>query len=397
MSAFDMAVGFDVATLNASVAAVYQKVYPQFFTGSQQVSQFGVDITVSWQVASPPTFVIPPQAPSGTPVTIQVLLSDVMLTVSSGSISASDTASVVVTIQVQATAPVFQVVAATATCKTSSDTWLINQLIMPQAITLANTMLAEVTLPPLLLPGIQLTPPAVAVQGNQIILVANLAGAASPAPPTEQAWPASDFFVLLSNAASLALAKANTSDFAKTIGPIEGKISVKIGLLHPSVSFGGTATLSNLQLSAGTAGATSFGFTVKFSGIVDAKLKVVIDFHVEYRASANNGPSGTITLSTQGGNQIVASVSHLNDFIILLTPTGDVEAKILSAITYPVTEAALAAFSPQITKALEGTSFVVWTVPSIPIQQLGLTLEPANLVLGTFNSLMSVTGSVNVV
>lgn len=72
--------------------------------------------------------------------------------------------------------------------------------------------------------------------------------------------------------------------------------------------------------------------------------------------------------------------------------------KILSAITYPVSEAVLAAFSPLITKKLQGVAFTVWSIPSIPINLQGVTvtLNPSQLALSTFNSMMCISGSVTV-
>src|SRR4051812_25105078 len=56
----DIAVGVDVATMNATAAAIYTRLYPNVFKGSQQVTKDGLEFDVAWDVHAAPTVALGP-------------------------------------------------------------------------------------------------------------------------------------------------------------------------------------------------------------------------------------------------------------------------------------------------------------------------------------------------
>lgn len=70
----------------------------------------------------------------------------------------------------------------------------------------------------------------------------------------------------------------------------------------------------------------------------------------------------------------------------------------LSALTAPLLQAVTAAFSPLITKAFEGLSFPVTTLPSVSIDTSGvrLVVTPTDVHFATFAGLTSIEGTARI-
>ena len=116
---------------------------------------------------------------------------------------------------------------------------------------------------------------------------------------------------------------------------------------------------------------------------------------VNYSLSTNPGTvTANIQASISNGRTVVATTRNISGFTIILTPSGSVIEAVLSAITWPITQALVAAFSPSINGALHGISFSIWNIPDIPfnLEGVNLTITPRNLSLGSYNGMMSIVG-----
>lgn len=422
MSEFDVAVGLDQPTMNAAAAVVYQKLYPNIFTGSQQVEQSGIQLQVGWDVKAPPTFnLAPPQdgqaileahladwaeatsdmrsratealSAAFSTSTFEMLFSNVALSVSGGGTSGTDQVSLTVYVQANSADGKMSLIPlkAVGTTQNPADQWVLNNVILPQAMKMAGTLLSGVTLPPLQFSGISLTAPTMAVQQNHVVALANLAGSSAPTPPSDVTWPQSSFFGLLSDNARYQVAVANTKNFSQHFNQ-SGEVGSSIG----GAGYSADLYMYNLSIGMIPGNPTAYTFSVKASGNVQAHIKVACTkIGINYNLSTNTDPSGTIQLSIQNGNVVGATVTGLGNFVFILEPSGNPLEWILSAITDPIMQAVVAAFSPLITNAMKGISFQAWTIPSIPINigNFNFTVTPQNLSLGNYQSLMAITGS----
>ncbi|MDG5490534.1 hypothetical protein [Psychroserpens sp. SPM9] len=424
MANFDMAVGIDGGTMDQGSKIIYEKLYPKLFTGSQKIKLEGIDFTVGWNVKSAPTFTL--SAPSNPEALIrahlmdwnhqypvekqtivetylnsmsgsifQMNMKDVEMTVSSTSHSGTDQVDVTIIVEASSTNGVMTLNPIKATGKTSnpSDQSLINSVILPQAMTMARTILSGINLPPLKFGDVKLTAPNLIVTQNHIVALANLEGKSVPAPPFPSSWPSNPFFALLSSDAKMEMAKTSTSYInGKSFGK-SGKIGFKIGDLH----YGAKITMGTLSIA--DAGATSIKFETTGTGNVNAGIKIgCTNIGINYDLYAKPKLAGQIDLSIENGVNIVAKTSKTDTFVLVLKPSGNPIEWILSAITDPLLQTITAAFSPLISTLFNGYSYNTGPLPSIPIAIDGITLTatPTGVTLGDYNGMMSATGNINI-
>ncbi len=418
MSDFDIAIGADGATLNQTSTVVYKQLYPKLFKGQKTVDHGG-KITIAWDVEAAPTFVLQPpkngecllashfeehsgwSPPAGITLdqikeaivanaqgnVFQMLMSQVAISINK---SPHDIVPITVIVQlVSGGGKVsFNPLKATAKSTHRVDEWILNHVILPEALAIARGMLSGIKIPAPSFDGIRLTPLTLGVTQDHLIAVANLAGKKQPAVPT-MAWPSTPFFALLSADARLAVAHAGTAGFHKNFSH-SGSAGTHIGTVSYSVS----ATVDDLSVSL--AGSPSdFTFSADLSGSAEAHIKVgCTHFGVGYNVEARPDPSGLISLSVDGGSEVQATVTGVNNFVLILKPTGSPVEWILSAITEPVLEAIAAALSPEISSELKGISFPVWKIPSISfsVEGIHITISPSDVNLGSFASMLSVEG-----
>ncbi|MBX2828933.1 MAG: hypothetical protein KTR22_12275 [Flavobacteriaceae bacterium] len=424
MGNFDMAIGIDGTTMDQGSSTLYSKLYPKLFTGSQEIKLEGIEFKVSWNVKSAPTFTL--SAPTNGkallkahlmgdafryPVdtntmvetymssmadsTFQMNMSDVEMTVSSSSHSATDKVDVTIVVEASSTGGKMTLNPIKATGKTSnpSDQALINAVILPQAMKMAGSILSGIDLPPLSFGGISLTAPALIVSDNHIVALANLAGKSVPSAPFPSTWPSSAFFALLSSDAKVEMAKLSTKYIeGKSFGK-SGKLGFKIGDLH----YNAKITMGALSIS--DAGPTSINFSSTGTGNVNAGIKIgCTNIGLNYDLYAKPNLSGNIGLSIVNSIDIQAETSNMNTFVLILKPTGNPVEWILSAVTDPLLQAITAIFSPLITKLFNGYKFNTGPLPSFPINVEGvsLTATPTNVSLGAYEGMMLASGNVSI-
>lgn len=425
MSAFDLAVGVDGPTMNQAGSALYAQLYPRLFTGSQTISRDGLDFRVSWDVKQPPRFVLslpergaamlrahlreldPPGgvrhadlvdalAATLEQSTFQLVMPDVAMTVEGEGGSGTD--QVAVTVVVQASSAGGQMtlrpLKATGATDNPSDQWFINEVILPQAMQMAGTLLGGVTLPPLTISGVQLTAPTMLVSQERVIAMASLAGKPVPTPPFPDSWPASPFFALMSEEARLAVARAGTAGIVgKQLGHT-GSVDIGIG----TAQYGATARIGALDLGLGSAGSSEYTFRGPVTGNVNAGVTVgCTTIGVNYTLYAEPEVNGTISLSIDGA-KVRATTSHLAVFVLVIKPDGGVAEWILSALTYPLLQSVTAVFSPLITLAFNGIGFDVFDVPSFPVdvQDVHLRVVPTAVRFSSFGGMQSIEGSASI-
>jgi hypothetical protein len=119
---------------------------------------------------------------------------------------------------------------------------------------------------------------------------------------------------------------------------------------------------------------------------------------VNYDLQPADPVRGIITLSIADGHRVRATVTDLANIVLLLIPHGNVAEWILSAITYPITQAVVAAFSPVITNALRGIAFDIWDVQAVHVSIAGVSLAiaPDHLNLAPAGAYLAIHGDVKV-
>lgn len=426
MTGFDVAVGLDAATLSQATAAAYHQLYPRVFTGSQHVEKEGIDFDVSWDVTAPPTVALGPppdgraivadhlaahaQPPEGVtldelidayvatlePTTFRIVADAMTMTIEGG--GEHGTAPVTVTLYAQVDSSgghlTLRPLKATGTTDDPTDEWFLNNVILPEAVTVAQQLLPAVDLPPLSFGDVALTPPAVDLTPSHGVALAALAGEPVPTPPFPTSWPSSPFFVVMSDRAKLAAGRAGTSSVVGETFGDTGKVDIGIG----TAKYGATARIAAVDVGPGKSGAPELGFEAVITGNVHAGIKIgCTDFGVNYTLYAAPRPKGTIGLEVSG-TEVRARTHHLDTFVLLITPDGNPVQWLLSALTTPLLQAVAAAFSPLITKAFEGLSFPVMALPTVSIDTSGvhLAVTPTDVRFASFDGMTSLEGAARI-
>jgi hypothetical protein len=423
MSSFDLAVGIDGNTMNQAGAVVYQKMYPQLFTGSQSVEKDGLSFLVSWDIQTPPTFLLRPpengeallrshllhlEPPTGVSRqqmvsglmanleenTFQLQLNNMNMTLKSGSESGSALVQVVVVAQAQVEngQMTLRAIKAIGTTENPSDQWFVNNVILPQALNIGGVLLGGVTLPPLNFSNVSLTAPTLIIRQDHVIALANLAGKPTPQPPFPDSWPNTPFFAVMSNEAKNQITQVATADISGKQFHKGDSIDIGIGDLH----YNATAVVGGLSIR--DAGGTNIRFNGVVGGNVNAGIKIgCTNIGLNYTIYAKPDPTGIIGLSIRG-NTVRATTIDLDTFVLVLKPDGSPLEWILSAATYPLTQALIAAFSPLITKLFEDISFDVYQLPSVPIDidVVHLTVQPTNVQFTDWSGGAAIVGEASI-
>jgi hypothetical protein len=425
MSGFDLAIGIDAATMNQAGAVVYKQLYPRIFSGSEKIDKDGFEFNVSWDAKTAPTFVLQPppkgltllrahllgqvEAPGVSATDLvnayvaslensvfQMILEDVALTVAGGGESGTDQVKVTIVVQADASGGKMSLRPLKAFGETSnpSDKWFINNVLLPQAMTIGETLLSGITLPPLSFANIQLTPPTLIVSQDHVIAMANLAGKGSPSPPFPTSWPQGAFFAIMSEEAKLAVARAGTAS-------INGKRidhGTTIGIGIGDVHYNASAIINNLQINPGSPGGTDFAFSASINGNVNAGIKIgCTTFGVNYNLLAEPTPHGTISLSFNG-SMVHAMTSQMSTIVLVLIPNGSFLEWLLSAITYPILQSITAIFSPAFTQIFNGIGFDVFQLPTVPfnLDSVHLSVQPTNVHFSSFAGLTTIEGAASI-
>jgi hypothetical protein len=425
MSQPDISVGLDVAAMDAAAREIYRSLYPRVFTGSEHVDHDGLKFDVSWDVTGPPRvdLTIPPEGPAilrehladFTPpgeisnaavvdaylgeledTAFQLLIDSMTMTIA-GEGHATVPVTVTIFIHVESTAGKLNLVPVKAIGTTPSpdDEWVLNQVILPEAMKLAHELFPGIDLPPLRFGNIALTAPVVTITPTHAVAMANLEGSAAPTPPYPSSWPGSPFFVVLSDAAKLRVAQDGTAGLRGKRFGSEGSVDIGIGDAH----FGATAIINNVAItSTSHDGSPAFAFDGDIGGNVNAGIKIgCTTFGVNYTLYAKPNPHGVISLRIDG-RSVSARTAQLDVFVLLITPDGSPIEWLLSALTTPLLQAVVAAFSPVISQAFNGISFPVMDLPDVPIDLGGvrLTVTPTDGHFGSFAGLTTIEGQATI-
>lgn len=435
MAEFDLAIGLDATALAQISAVVHQKLYPDVFTGSMEVPIGDQPLKLSWDITRPPAFILsaPDNAPdvlrthldahapalqarldtwadNGTPMTMdalhdalasglrdsifQMLLPGFNLTIH-GTPPTTQPLQVTIYVQASSAGGVLSLtpIKAIAIASDPADQGLVDRFIVPQALAIARTLLQSLTLPPLSAGPVDLTPPNIFVLQDRVIAVAALAGRPIPTLPQGIAWPAGAFFAVLSDDLRLALARVATAEIVGQGFSTSGSVGTSIG----GASYGASGRLNSAKPSL-VPDPKKLGITVSVGGNCHADVTLAcVPIGANYNLSTNPSPLNVLIELRAQGNSIVGACQSIQEFTIILEPSGNVLELVLSAITWPITQLVAAAFSPTIRNELSGISFAM-PLPSFPyaIGGLKLTFRPVGVSLGTASGRLAASGALAV-
>jgi hypothetical protein len=384
---FDLAVGVNQQQMNDCSQQLYNSV-PSLFTGSGTSPQYP-GITMKWQATQAPGFDLSQPAPVFN-LHYPNLYVALMQTDNEQTTFNLD---VTVSCEITMSDNKVQFAATGASCEPLQDkteNFFAQTLVLPQILSSAKKAMAGLTIPPPDMPGIPLSPVVASIQNGSIVALANLQSKGTPTFPGIYPWPPGEFFTLLSNdalqaAISHAVGNIDVSGKDKVGTSLGGaKFSFDIDIYSPGARISGDSIIMDFSVS----------------GNVHAEVDILlIPVSVRYDVEGSPSPEATASLEATGSNAVNVVVKGLNAFTFLLKPEGNIAEKILSAITWPITEAVVSIVTPIAASTIHNVNFTSYTLPAYSINVSGTQLKfiPEIGDVANYNGYMGVYGNLKVV
>ncbi|TCJ13567.1 hypothetical protein EPD60_12275 [Flaviaesturariibacter flavus] len=394
---YDIAIGVQQQQLNTCSQQLYSRV-PGLFQGQGSNPKFP-GITMTWSASAAPTFNLSPSAATVkclhdaargqlTDAHHDVLTTELVasalnnmpafeFTFSNLHVVLQQPGGEQTTLDIPATIACLlqvsggdlQFVANSVTIPQQSDPtqdFFVQYLVKPQLLETVKQTLAGLKVPAPQMPGIQLTPITATIQNGYVLGLANL-GWKGPASFDGLDWPGGGFFAVMSQDAMQAVTNAaigttrnipGGGDVGTDVGGAD--YSYSINIRNPTIAFSGP----NIEIHFG------------IDGNVSAHVKVLfVKIGVNYDVLGGPAPIAYTALGPASGSNMNIVARSLNAFTFLLKPSGSVLDKILSAITWPITQAITAVVAPIVTTSLHNINFTSYRLPDYSVSIQGHTLQ----------------------
>ena len=421
MSTFDAAIALSQDELNKASAVIYQKVFPQVFSGSKNVNQMGIEY-VEWVISEAPQFNLSPasvqsagaavagslwqQHGSRAGSAVDVTQDDVHQLVSAnlptfeidfpnvgvnltpqnnGEPVVYQLSNVKASCYVQVSGSTISLVPQTVTCdplQDPTDQFFVNLIILPAVQSALQSLLSGLTIPPISFDGITLSTPSIAIVDGYIVAAVNLAAKGTPAPADAGSWTSSGFSLLVSQdlLQTAAASQGKTFQDSGSGGSHAGGYdwSYSLSLVDPRVSISGT----NLDI------------TFSLAGSISATAYVLwIPIGLGFDAQAKPDPTAVCALVPQNGKVQIVTQS-VSPFTVLVEPSGSIPSKVAGWIVEGIVQAIVGSLSPLISQFLGGITITSIDIPTYTEKIVGIsfTLAPTGLVLSNVNGYLALGG-----
>ena len=409
MAQYDIGISLSQAELDAGSRAIWNKLHPQgkVFVGSGSVTFEGEAVEVNYDATEPPNFDLRPSPRS----TVLEALTSAAQAARTGALDAAaegllahaaDVASsfsitfpkfsfkftidgdattlgadVTVLCGVSVTAGVVHFVALKASAPkqpTVGGEFILQNFILPQVESAAQSLFAGLRIPSLSLPGVNLTAPVLLVANQRLYAAACIAGQGrTPSlPPQGLPGPNANFFMTLELSALQAVTRfaVGQSGAFKKSGESGGSgfnahYSFSYSLINPRVSLNG----AELKIDFDLVGSVDAGVTVFW-----------IPIGLGYKAVARPTPAANCRIFASGSSLRVVEDSFA-PFTLLVEPTGSIPTQVLSWMTEFIVFSIVAALTPLVTTFLKNINFTTLNVPSFSesIAGVDVTMTPVDL------------------
>jgi hypothetical protein len=430
---FDIAVGMSGDQLNAALAAVYDEVYPDLFTGSYQVEYAGLMFTVGIDVKEPPKFDLRPIAPApalareltarieaepgaeaepqGGPAgergpgkdeiiaavaeaypSFTVVLPASALTFSNG-VTSTLTLTLTAYCYLENGPGPISFVPYSVTAPEQLDpvnNYFVQDIVLPHIKTMLTQVLAGVTIPPIEVANVPLSPPSIGIADDYVIAAANLASSGTPPPPDGSfPWPSTPFFALLGpnliQQLGVLAASSATNNFSDSGGGGDywGGYDWEYGLSLTDPS----PTIQDNDVE--------FAFTLR--GTVSAGVHVaILSIDLGFNAYAEPDPRANISLSIDA-DQLVLVAQSVAPFTIFVTP-NTVPTWVFGWLITAIVNCVTVSLTPLITEFLKNIRLDSYAIPTYSVSVAGknLRLTPVNLSVGNAGGMIGVAGNVTI-
>jgi hypothetical protein len=422
---FDVAIGINQAQLNSASQAVYSALYPNVFKGSASGQFAGETYTVDYDVKAAPAFdlsvptdrealmawgrgqlaagghdlaafepLLPTLAANVPGFAVNFAQVDLNLVPSSGgsAIPLVLGLTALCHVEVSGSTVSFAPYQVTAQATGNPETQaLVQALVVPQIMAMAQSLLSGLTIPPLSVAGVSLSPPSIGIVNGSVIAAAAVNAATPPPPDGSTAWPSTPFFALLSANAIQALAVQEMSSISNHYSDSGSGGGCVAGY---DWSYG--LSLANPQIGVQGDGSVAMGFSL--AGSVSGSVHVgPLSIGLDFNANGEPDPSLTATIQ-QVGSAIDIVTQSVNPFTIVVTPGGSVPDWVLGWIISAIIDAVVSSVTPLITTFLNGINIASIQIPtySFSVDGTALSFTPQNLQIGDWAGNLSITGSLAV-
>jgi hypothetical protein len=323
-------------------------------------------------------------------VTFKIRFPEVFVRLKGGDVHTSTTAVVTAYVQISTEngRVAFKPLRAEASNPNPDDTFLLNNLIVPEVMKLAGALASSIQLPDLQARSIKFDWPVAIVQGDYLVVMANEMSRHRPVGQ-DAAFPVGpDLFAVVSRF-TLQSGFAAATFGVRHDYSTQGERDLGITTAH----WDARVEFSDIR---GNANGLTFPMEARAGGTARGWLTSIFgDIGAAFRVDAVPKVEGSVEITLRD-KTLRGEIARIGTFGFTLIPTGSVAEQIVSYILSPLS-AAVMAFSPLIVKALKGISFDIWTIPEIPAtyQGIGVKITPVGLSARESGDRIHITGGVN--
>lgn len=425
---FDAAVAISQDEITSASQELYKVLYPQIFTGDFQYADntLNLSLTVHWDVQAAPVIDLTPSQAArdalvshlsereaagldaglmvrGLSVSLanqipnfSVHLSKVVLTIKTpGERDALLTLDLTAYCYAQYANGKISLYPIQITAAPQADPLydiLVQKFLVPEIKKSLTQHLTNLVLTPIKIEGVSLSPPALALEKGHLVATANLAAKGTPPPPTGTLWTNSGLTVLLSQDALQAALAYAISIVSSSLHDQGSQESWGFGYYW---SYSGSFGTPQVRVHPND---TEVDITLPVTMTVEGGA-IIFGQHIGLAFNAVVKPNPIVTCSLAvSGQQIYITIEKLNNFIVLVEPTGSLPEKVagwmIAGIVNAITVSASAILSATIMKIKLPPIIIPSFKPTI--DTVTFVIAPESITITKLNGMMAVGGHLEI-
>jgi hypothetical protein len=269
---------------------------------------------------------------------------------------------------------------------------LVQKLLVPEIKKLLTDHLTNLTLPAIKIEGIELSAAAIAIENGHLVASANLAAKGTPPSPAGTLWTNSGLTVLLGQDAlqtAVALGISRVSGLFRDSGSQE---SLGFGYYW---SYSGSFGTPQVQLHPNDA---EIDITLPINMKVEAGA-IAFGQHIGVAFNAITKPDPTVTCSfAASGQQVQITIEKLNNFVVLVEPTGSIPQEVLGWMITGIVNAITVSASAILSAAIMKFKLPPITLPTFKptIDNITFAITPQSVMITKLNDMIAVGGHMEI-
>ena len=369
MSFFHVAMGFSSNELNGIMRNIYNKVFPELFTGADRVERNGIAFDISYRIPASPRFNLDSKQPE---TQAALILQGVEIKASApDGVNTVFKLDLTVICQLATSEKQLKFLLREVTFNPlpgELDQWIAQSFLVPRIKETMQKVFAGFVFPDFDLPGIPLSGKTAIIDRNQLIILASMGAPGHVYPGFS--WPAADFYLLINEKILWAAAGEVLKRLGRNIRGEDNRGSRTLGVWY---GYNFRLSLSKMKIEGNN-------LILKFiaESRIEAIARVVIPLPLSYIARCVPYPQAVCGIYVEN-RDVNVKTKDVSRFEIKVQPTGSIPRKVLGWMTHFIVNGIIKNYTYRISDSLRGVSFSSFRLPLLRLMIGGkeIVLQPA--------------------